>query len=266
MADQQAKSSQMFMEKLDNRIEEIRSKIANHDQDMEEQAHILVKLEKEYKSKRHVVEEYERAMEEFEVCKETLSKLDERAYAFLKSMRKPPAVFHHIIAGVKLMLGKEDTKWDDCKRFLLDWDSRREMLDFDPTTIDFEHVLMFADWMKEHEESFTMKRAERVSPIAALLLRWLLSLLNITEQVRKFQKMKGEQSGALEEIEQLKLSIRRTKRKIKAGDELLDHWKELLSQCLENHRVTRECMEAAKQEIIYYKSQMKQQKVVVSTV
>jgi len=263
MAAQQAKSAQTFMDKLNARMDEIREKIKNHDKDMEEQSKMLVAFEKEYQSKRHVVEEYEKAMEEFEVCKDVLSKLDERAYAFLKSMRKPPSVFHHIIAGVKLMLGKKDTRWEDCKRFLLDSNSRNEMLNFDPTTINFDHVLMFSEWMQQNPESFAMKRAERVSPIASLLLRWLLSLINITEQVKRFQKMKGEKAGALEEIEELKLQIRRKKRILKNGDELLDHWKELLSQCLENHGTLKDNLQAANEEIAYFKTQIKNQKIVV---
>jgi len=262
MALQQAKSAKAFMEQLDHRIDQLKSKIANHDDDMAQQAQILLAFQKEYKSKRHIVEEYERAMEEFEGCREALSELDERAYAFLKSMRKPPAVFHHIIAGVKLMLGKKETEWSDCKHFLLDWESRKLILDFDPTAVNLDCVMAFSNWMKENPDSFVKQRAERVSPIAALLLTWLLSLINITEQVKRFQKMKGEQAGALEEIETLKLNIRRTKRKIKAGDDLLNRWKELMSQCLENHRVTRANFQAANAEVAYYKNQIKQQKFI----
>jgi len=256
MATQYAKSTEKCIEMLQGRVQEVEAKIANHDSDMEKHGKTLVTLETEYTSKRHLVEEYERAMEEFEGCKETLSHLDERAYAFLKSMRKPPVVFHHIIAGVKLMLGESDTDWDDCRRFLLDADSRRQILDFDPQHMDTKNVLAFSEWMDQLPESFTMKRAKRVSPIAALLLKWLLSLRNISEQVSKFQQMQGEQQGFIEEIETLKLNIRRMKKILSDGDVILQNWKDLLAKLQSNQEQMNGILDSAREEAAWYEAEI----------
>jgi len=228
--------SNQFLTKLKSREEEILSFMKENEDGVGENSRLLTALEDEYSTKKHLVEEYERAIEEFEMCKECLSAMDERQYAFLKAMINPPAVFHHIIAGVLLVLGYTETAWDMCRKFLLIPQSRREMLDFDPTNINMGCILRFAEWMELHPQSFTFKRAKRVSPVASLLCKWLLSLINVCEQVKRFHELKGEKHSTLEEIQKLKKRIINVRKGIETLKTKRVEWERLLEQLRKNQK------------------------------
>eukprot|EP00494_Astrolonche_serrata_P006009 UN06026 len=121
---------------------------------------------------------YEKALKDFEIVQKELETLDERAYAFLKTLRRPPPVFWHIISGVLLIMGYSKTEWNDCKKFLISPNSRKRLLDFNiEKDVDPKNLKALEKFKKEHKASFTHERAERVSQIALLLLKWLDSLL-----------------------------------------------------------------------------------------
>eukprot|EP00494_Astrolonche_serrata_P006798 UN06823 len=127
--------------------------------------------------------DYRKAIKDFEESQAKLKGLDERQYAFLKSMRKPPVSFHHIIAGVLLAIGYENCTWDKCRKFLINFHSRREILEFVPNKILPKSITNLDNWRDQYPESFTKERAERVSKVALLLLNWLMCLWKVIDQL-----------------------------------------------------------------------------------
>jgi len=161
------------------------------------------KLSKEIQSKRKmanqyndVVKRYEGLMTQMKMNQDRINQINERMFAEIKNLHRPPIPLQHVIIGCLFLLGlKLDTSsksrscrrklsirelWKVCKKYLVSESGLQVRLQkINYWVLKKENLDRTRDFVKEHWESFGRKRIRCVSRVGEVIAEIVLNMLEV---------------------------------------------------------------------------------------
>jgi len=143
-----------------------------------------------------VVERYEGLMTEMKFNQDKINKINERMFAEIKNLHRPPIPLQHVIIGCLFLLGlrfeasyksKSSRKklsirelWKGCKKYLVSeigLQIRLQKINY--WTLKKENVDRTREFVEEHKESFVKKRIRYVSRVGEVMAEIVLNMLEV---------------------------------------------------------------------------------------
>jgi len=160
-------------------------------------------LSKEIQSKRkmvnqynEVIERYEGLMTQMKLNQHRINQINERMFAEIKNLHRPPIPLQHVIIGCLFLLGlKLDASsksrssrrklsirelWKVCKKYLVSESGLQVRLQkINYWVLKKENLDRTQDFVKEHWESFRKKRIRCVSRVGEVIAEIVLNMLEV---------------------------------------------------------------------------------------
>eukprot|EP00497_Spongosphaera_streptacantha_P005895 TRINITY_DN878_c0_g1_i1.p1 TRINITY_DN878_c0_g1~~TRINITY_DN878_c0_g1_i1.p1 ORF type:complete len:207 (+),score=44.71 TRINITY_DN878_c0_g1_i1:255-875(+) len=183
---------------------------------------------------KNVLEEHEEYAKEYlearrilEQSKRDIEAIDQRTFAEMKHMMRPPKKLENVITGVLILVGMKDTSWRSAKLFMNDPKVKKKLLEFDPKNVSPPARRRATKWLEDHAESFEEDNIYKVNRAAVPLARWVKGIISIVSVFTRLEEFEdGERIIA--EIEEASEKIAEYESDIHRVQELMDRWQEIL--------------------------------------
>mmetsp|Transcript_33539 Transcript_33539/g.74227 ORF Transcript_33539/g.74227 Transcript_33539/m.74227 type:complete len:2007 (+) Transcript_33539:3-6023(+) len=137
----------------------------------------------------------------------------------IRSFKMPPDAIRDVLEGVLMVLGQEDTSWNNMKKFLGAKAVKDEIINYDARKINKEMRAKVDKVLTAKANSFEQQVIYRVSVAAAPLAAWVKANIAYSKVLEKVAPLEAELSGLVSSIEDSAQNIARYEQELKQCDE-----------------------------------------------
>ena len=162
--------------------------------DMEVLKHSTIKEERQIAERKKVIDEELKEVEPLiQEARKAVGNIKSETLTEVRSLRMPPAVIRDILEATLILMGMQDTSWNNMKSFLSKRGIREEIKSFDARRITPKARDHVDNLLKTKANSFTKEAAQRASAAAAPLASWVTANVKFSRVLDKIQPLEQEQ-------------------------------------------------------------------------